>query len=497
MIREAWIDGTILRSTFIVFLRGSCFGITPVHDQEAMRGGETTRRLCFIVFASIVILAMFPIGKMYAMPGGLLNGESIGGTYLMTDGDETTELTGAFERSWSPKSPYTFRVTSASFVGSGKVMLYFYNSENGSLSGTIEFLEEGTKTYGKPDVANNRVLIRGYAGTVVKEIDLFGSTTDPSKVPDTTPPDQVTGLTGSAGDKKVTLSWNTSAASDFQSYNVYQDGTKVLSVTSNSATITGLTNGQAYRFQVSAVDKTGNESVKSSQISLTPVAPPPPDTTPPSVPTLKGRPGNQQALLEWTKPSDTDLAGYYLYQDGVKVKTLTDTSTTVVGLENGTQYKFQVSAFDKSGNESAKSNTINITPANRIDVVLIPNGDSIVVQIVGGSKPYFIDWGVAQKTVNESQYTIENLKFDTEYTVTVTDAGGLTYTQTINTGTEKGFIPPTFPNPQELFQRMLDVFGTAGTIAVAIIGGALLLGIMVVLARWAWIMLRGWLSRAK
>lgn len=59
------------------------------------------------------------------------------------------------------------------------------------------------------------------------------------------------------------------------------------------------------------------------------------------------------------------------------------------------------------------------------------------------------------------------------------------------------FTDPTMPDTQSLFQKMVDVFGTAGTIGIAIIGGAVLLGIMVVLARWGWTVLKGWLSRAK
>lgn len=56
---------------------------------------------------------------------------------------------------------------------------------------------------------------------------------------------------------------------------------------------------------------------------------------------------------------------------------------------------------------------------------------------------------------------------------------------------------PTMPSTQSLYQKMVDMFGTAGTIGVAIIGAAVALGILVVLARWGWILLKGWLSRAK
>lgn len=59
------------------------------------------------------------------------------------------------------------------------------------------------------------------------------------------------------------------------------------------------------------------------------------------------------------------------------------------------------------------------------------------------------------------------------------------------------FTDPTMPSTTALFQKMVDMFGTAGTIGVAIIGGAVALGILVVLARWGWVLLKGWLSKAK
>lgn len=55
------------------------------------------------------------------------------------------------------------------------------------------------------------------------------------------------------------------------------------------------------------------------------------------------------------------------------------------------------------------------------------------------------------------------------------------------------FTDPAMPSTQSLFQKMVDMFGTAGTIGIAIIGGAILLGIMVVLARWGWRLLQAWM----
>lgn len=55
---------------------------------------------------------------------------------------------------------------------------------------------------------------------------------------------------------------------------------------------------------------------------------------------------------------------------------------------------------------------------------------------------------------------------------------------------------PVMPDNQLLFQKMIDVFGTAGAIGIAIIGGAVLLGIMVVLSIWGWRHVKHWLAMA-
>lgn len=56
---------------------------------------------------------------------------------------------------------------------------------------------------------------------------------------------------------------------------------------------------------------------------------------------------------------------------------------------------------------------------------------------------------------------------------------------------------PTMPDNSSIYQKMIDTFGTAGTIAIAIIGGAVSLGIIAVLAIWAWRMLKKWINAAK
>jgi len=59
------------------------------------------------------------------------------------------------------------------------------------------------------------------------------------------------------------------------------------------------------------------------------------------------------------------------------------------------------------------------------------------------------------------------------------------------------FTKPTMPESTSLFQTMIDTFGTAGLIAIAVIGGAVALGILSVLGMFGWRLLKKWMSSAK
>ena len=85
----------------------------------------------------------------------------------------------------------------------------------------------------------------------------------------TVPPTDVTGLSATPGDTKVSLSWTGSSSSNLAGYKVYQKASSastyslVASSVSSSATsyvATGLTNETSYTFKVTAYDTSSNES---------------------------------------------------------------------------------------------------------------------------------------------------------------------------------------------------------------------------------------------
>ncbi|WTB19211.1 glycoside hydrolase family 18 protein [Streptomyces sp. NBC_00829] len=112
------------------------------------------------------------------------------------------------------------------------------------------------------------IYTHGWYGTPAYNADdlsLLGPGGDPVQTPAAP-----TGLkAGSPGSTSVPLSW--SAASGATGYNVYRAGTKVMSLSGTSATVTGLTPSTSYSFQVSATNSAG-ESPKSAAVTDTTTA---------------------------------------------------------------------------------------------------------------------------------------------------------------------------------------------------------------------------------
>ncbi len=162
-----------------------------------------------------------------------------------------------------------------------------------------------------------------------------------------------TSFVATAGDGRVTLSWN--AAAGATGYNVKRAtanggpyGTVAGNVTATTWTDTGVTNGTAYYYVVSAVNAAG-ESPNSAQASATPLPPAPPAPT-----GLTATPGSGKVTLAWNaaagaanynvKRSVTSGGPYAIIAGGVA-----STSYTNTGLTNGVTYYYVVSATNLGG----------------------------------------------------------------------------------------------------------------------------------------------------
>ena len=152
----------------------------------------------------------------------------------------------------------------------------------------------------------------------IAAVDTSGNESAPSPAADatpfdTTPPAVPTGLSATAGDGAVSLTWSANSESDFAKYKLYMDGELLDgNIATNGYTAVGLAKGTSYAFTVTAVDTSGNESAHSASVSAVPV-----DAVAPSAPSgLTATPGDGTVLLEWTANLEDDIAKYKLYKDG-------------------------------------------------------------------------------------------------------------------------------------------------------------------------------------
>ena len=139
-----------------------------------------------------------------------------------------------------------------------------------------------------------------------------------------------------------------------------------------SHTVTTLTNGTEYTFQVRAVNSAGDGTASDDSNPVTPSTSGP--TVPAAPASLQATPGNAQAVLSWTAGDDGDAA---ITSWKVRQKEGTNawgawtpiadsdaatTSHTATTLTNGTEYTFQVRAVNSAGDGAASAET-TATPA--------------------------------------------------------------------------------------------------------------------------------------
>jgi parallel beta-helix repeat protein len=120
-------------------------------------------------------------------------------------------------------------------------------------------------------------VVNNYTVTLTVTDDLGKTNTSTSYaliLEDTEPPSNITGLTvADAKDGKLNLLWNKATDNAIvDHYNIYRDNLFITNVFSISYQDTGLTNGQLYTYNVSAVDASGNEGNRSDSAGGIPTA---------------------------------------------------------------------------------------------------------------------------------------------------------------------------------------------------------------------------------
>ena len=238
--------------------------------------------------------------------------------------------------------------------------------------------------------------------------DTAGNTTPTAKsitvrtltIPDNTAPSTPTGLDVTAGNAEATMTWNAVPDHDLANYIVYQSPqqngpwTPSLGSPTNrtSLKVTGLTNGSTYWFTVTALDTSGNESLKPNALKANPTAP---DTTPPGPVTALTAADRSDTMirLTWTNPVDADLDEIIVR----RAKGLTPPATSTAGtsvtlpskkatgvsetsLDPDTNYSYAVFTKDTIGNITPTGTAITIKTQTTPDTTAPANPTGLSIE---------------------------------------------------------------------------------------------------------------------
>ena len=239
-------------------------------------------------------------------------------------------------------------------------------------------------------------------------------------------PDTPENLMATAGNTMVTLAWDT--VDDAELYGIYRNSTLIAKIDLTSFTDTGLTNGTAYDYSVSAIND-GRESVQSTPaVSATPVAPDPTTTPTLVAPTgLTAMAGDNRVDLSWDEVTGATLYNVYRSDSStaqaliaqVNAISFADTAVT-----SGTAYNYSVSAIDSSGEGARSTENVSATPTAPM-LPIAPTGlmgtaGDTVVTLAWDAVTDADLYGVYRNStliakINVAYFTDTNLTNDTSY----------------------------------------------------------------------------------
>lgn len=381
-------------------------------DYPKYRGGEKDRTVGFIIYrdegdGNFIRINQAPVLRIEGWLAYIDNNVVNGKTY--TYGVKAIDIIGVKSKmSYSPRvkprdtrAPLVPMGLKAIDDRRGVLLLWnispeidaaYYNVyRSQSLKGTFKKINKTPIAVDNPQFIDSERIGGQVYYYRVTAIDLSGNESPKSGpvsiIPkDTTPPSKVEGISFTINEKerKVTLKWEASKATDLKGYYIYRGSdrkrmvrivgkplkpTKNPSFRDSGYKSRGLQPGINLIYAITAVDTSGNESERSyTEVQI-------PDNVPPSpVFFFTAKPTDEGWVkLFWQPSLSRDLALHRIYRKaaGGRFKSVKEldkkiTSWSDKDVIRGREYNYRITEVDKSGNESKPSKIVTIVPTDII-----------------------------------------------------------------------------------------------------------------------------------
>ena len=188
-------------------------------------------------------------------------------------------------------------------------------------------------------------------------------TTVEVEIPDNVPTDPPSGLAARPSrEGAVRLSWQPLLAFDLAGYRVYRNDKKDFTAVADLGKETTswmdekVERGKQYRYYLTAIDSSGNESSPCPEVVIVPT-----DIHPPAPPTaLRAESAKQGVRLSWDPCPDNDVKGYRVYRSeypgGKPIRRIAEVydRTEYLDRKGSTGLVYAVSTIDTSENEGSR-----------------------------------------------------------------------------------------------------------------------------------------------
>ncbi len=367
---------------------------------------------------------------------------------------KTDSYTRWYQRSYSAEATfkgkelgigYLFGKESVADLGAEYSVKYVdYFAQGGTEGGYVTFLDSNFNQVSRFNLKNEgyeakvninkkaRYVSVGHENHSVSyamQMGRFHVYVDDGKVSD------VAELNVKADTNKVDLTWKNPVEEGFSGVNIYKDDVFITTLDKSaiSYTVNDLKDNTMYNFKVSSLDGSNVETKGVTKSVRTLVDP---KKVPPGpVSSFVAEPKDKSVKLKWKKPSDEDLAGFKILQNGKKIAEIgLEEEFTVKNLEPLTEYNFGVVAVDKDKNDSTPVNlsvktleekdeepphvpsNVFVKPSNG---ALIASWDKVSDKDLAGYNVYVDGKKINSNLIASTNFNIKNLENTRKYKVQV------------------------------------------------------------------------------